>query len=101
PGVVEFSGEKSGYGQVVEIKHDDGSYSLYAHLSHRQVQAGDLIQAAEPLGLSGDTGRATGPHLHLEIRQNGEAVDPLSQIAREQFALPRHYARGGSSSGQT
>ncbi|MBN2327302.1 MAG: peptidoglycan DD-metalloendopeptidase family protein [Candidatus Omnitrophica bacterium] len=101
PGVVEFSGEKSGYGQVVEIKHDDGTYSLYAHLSDRQVEAGDSIRAADRLGLSGDSGRTTGPHLHLEIHQNGAAVDPLSQIARERFALPLHYARDDSSSGQT
>lgn len=93
PGWIAFSGEKSGYGQVVEIDHDDGTQSVYAHLSQRRVEKGDRIREGEFVGLSGDTGRSTGPHLHLEIRQNGEPVDPLLYFSRGQIENPLLIAR--------
>ncbi len=93
PGWITFSGEKSGYGQVVEIDHDDGTQSVYAHLSQRRVEKGDRIREGEFVGLSGDTGRSTGPHLHLEIRQNGEPVDPLLYFSRGQIENPLLIAR--------
>ena len=78
PGRVIFSGRKSGYGEIVIIDHGDGLESRYAHLQDRGVEVGDYLDGDHPLGRSGQSGRATGPHLHLEVRQDGQAVDPES-----------------------
>ncbi len=89
-GLVTFSGEKSGYGQVVEIDHEDGTQSVYGHLSERLVQTGDRIAMNESLGSTGNSGVSTGPHLHLEIHQNGMPVDPLISLSRNQIeSLPQ------------
>lgn len=93
-GTVTFSGEKNGYGQVVEVDHGDGTQSIYAHLSERLASVGDRIQTIDCLGLSGDSGRSTGPHLHLEIHQHGVPVDPLALLPRDQIENPTQLARG-------
>lgn len=80
-GTVIESGDKGGYGQTVVVDHGDGLTSRYAHLSARHVQIGDLIAGGQVLGLAGQTGRATGPHLHLEVRSHGVAIDPLGPDA--------------------
>ncbi|MBZ0258829.1 peptidoglycan DD-metalloendopeptidase family protein [bacterium] len=85
-GTVVFSGEKSGYGNVVDVAHDDGLVSRYAHLSERLVQAGDQIGEGQLVGLSGHTGNATGPHLHLEVMQNGKPVNPLNFLPERSIA---------------
>ncbi|MGW8394988.1 M23 family metallopeptidase [Pseudoduganella sp. HUAS MS19] len=64
------------YGNVVVIEHEGGLRSLYAHLNKRNVNVGDTVAAGELIGLSGATGRATGPHLHLEAYQDGTRIDP-------------------------
>jgi murein DD-endopeptidase MepM/ murein hydrolase activator NlpD len=69
-------------GNSVVIEHLPGVYSLYYHLDTIAVSEGDTIQAASPLGTSGFTGLATGPHLHWEIRVSGENTDPDALIAR-------------------
>jgi murein DD-endopeptidase MepM/ murein hydrolase activator NlpD len=66
----------SGYGHYVKIDHGNGLHSLYAHMSTLKVDVGEQIAAGEVIGLSGNTGFSTGPHLHLEIRRNGQQVDP-------------------------
>lgn len=76
-GRVVESAEKTGYGQTVVIDHGDGLTTRYAHLSARHVAVGDVVGASTVLGLAGKTGRATGTHLHLEVRSNGVSVDPL------------------------
>ncbi len=90
PGRVTFSGVKEGYGQVVQIDHGGGRQSLYAHLSERFVEEGTEVSPEDPIGLSGNSGRSTGPHLHFEIRQNGEAVNPLTLVALESIERPAH-----------
>jgi len=66
-----------GYGNYVVIRHDDGSETLYAHLSQTYVVQGQWVAQGEAVGAVGATGWATGPHLHFEVRVGGAAVDPL------------------------
>lgn len=68
--------DRYGYGHYVLIRHYNGLETLYGHLSKRLVQVGDEIKAGEVLGLGGSTGRSTGPHLHFEMRFEGNAFDP-------------------------
>ncbi|MDP8246383.1 MAG: peptidoglycan DD-metalloendopeptidase family protein [Candidatus Hinthialibacter antarcticus] len=85
-GTVVYSGEQSGYGNVVDVSHGDGLVSRYAHLSERFVEAGDQIRAGETVGLSGQTGNATGPHLHLEVMRGGQPVDPMGFLPMQSIA---------------
>jgi murein DD-endopeptidase MepM/ murein hydrolase activator NlpD/Rod binding domain-containing protein len=78
-GRVVFSGTDGGYGTSVVVQHANGLSTRYAHLSAAMVAAGDLIQDGQLLGLAGQTGRATAPHLHYEVRVDGRAVDPLQE----------------------
>lgn len=75
-GKVTFVGTKSGYGKVVEISHGNGMMTRYAHMSAWRAKAGDEVAAGEVIGLIGNTGRSTGPHLHFEVRIHGRAVNP-------------------------
>ncbi len=77
PGTVIAAGKNGGYGNMVEIDHGNGITTRYAHLSTILVNVGDKISSGEAIGRSGSTGRSTGPHLHYEVRLNGEAVDPM------------------------
>lgn len=67
---------KGGYGYYIVIRHLGGVETLYAHLSKLLVKKNDEVEAGEPIGLSGNTGRSTGPHLHFEIRFCGIALNP-------------------------
>jgi murein DD-endopeptidase MepM/ murein hydrolase activator NlpD len=75
-GEVIFAGRKSGYGNMVEILHGDAIISRYAHLKKSLVKKGQIVNKRDVIALVGNTGRSTGPHLHLEIAINGETVDP-------------------------
>lgn len=75
-GRVSFSGENGGYGLLVIIDHGNGVETRYAHNSQLLVKVGDRVQRGQIIARSGNTGNSTGPHLHFEIRQYGEAVDP-------------------------
>jgi murein DD-endopeptidase MepM/ murein hydrolase activator NlpD len=80
-GRVTFAGwNDGGYGYLVEITHDDGSRSLYAHQSRILVQVGEEVSQGQQVGKMGSTGRSTGPHLHFEIRPKGRSVDPLEWL---------------------
>jgi murein DD-endopeptidase MepM/ murein hydrolase activator NlpD len=79
-GVVLNSGEFGSYGNMVLIDHGDGFASLYGHNSVNVVHEGDHIKAGQPIARVGQTGRATGPHLHFELRYNGVAVDPAPYL---------------------
>ncbi|MEE1258429.1 MAG: M23 family metallopeptidase [Lachnospiraceae bacterium] len=79
-GTVTKAGWASGYGYAVYIKHADGRETRYAHLSKVLVKVGQTVSQGQRIALSGNTGRSTGPHLHFEIRVNGVAVDPLTQL---------------------
>ncbi|MBI5643133.1 MAG: M23 family metallopeptidase [Deltaproteobacteria bacterium] len=75
-GEVIFSGEKGGYGNVVEVLHDNGVVTRYGHNSKNLVKKGDKVSPGDPIAYVGSTGRSTGPHVHFEVIKNGEAVDP-------------------------
>ena len=74
------AGFNAGYGGYVKIDHGNGLHSLYAHLSRVDVRVGDQITAGDKVALSGNTGVSTGPHLHLEIRQDGMHKDPAPYL---------------------
>ena len=77
PGNVVFAGDKGGYGNLVVVEHDDGTTSRYAHCEAILVDEGARVGFGDTLGTVGQTGTATGPHLHLELRDaEGRAVDP-------------------------
>ena len=75
-GTVSFVGQRSGYGNVVEIAHGNGLLTRYAHMSAFRARAGQRVKAGDVIGLIGSTGRSTGPHLHFEVRINDRAVNP-------------------------
>ena len=79
-GVVVKAGWNGGYGRMVEIDHGDGFTTRFAHLSKIDVDEGQNVTAGEVIGMVGSSGRSTGPHLHYEVRHNGEAIDPLRFI---------------------
>jgi len=88
PGVVEFAGRQSGYGNVVEVRHSAERTTLYAHLSRIDVAQGDAVGKGKMIGAVGRTGWATGPHLHFEYRVAGVHQDPqLATRTLEQAAL--------------
>ncbi len=76
-GKVTQAGWQGGYGIMIEIDHGNGLATRYAHLSAADVAEGTTIPAGRIIGRTGSTGRSTGPHLHYEIRVNGDAIDPM------------------------
>ncbi|MDE6290804.1 MAG: peptidoglycan DD-metalloendopeptidase family protein, partial [Muribaculaceae bacterium] len=76
-GTVErISYDHDGYGHYVVMTHPDGMETLYGHLQYALVSQGQTIYAGQPIGIGGNTGNSTGPHLHFETRLGGVAVDP-------------------------
>ena len=80
PGTVTVSQYSSSYGYYVMIDHGGGLSTLYAHNSKLLVSVGQTVSAGDVVSLSGSTGRSTGPHLHFEVRVNGERTDPRSYL---------------------
>jgi murein DD-endopeptidase MepM/ murein hydrolase activator NlpD len=87
-GHVSFVGRKLGYGLVVEIKHPGGVLTRYAHTRQAYVKAGQQVEAGQTIAAVGASGLATAPHLHYEVRVNGDAVDPVK------YAFARTPASG-------
>lgn len=85
-GRVERAGPAGTYGNLVVVRHPDGSETRYAHLSAIGVRVGDEVAAGAPLGQVGSTGRSTGPHLHFEVRRDGRPVDPWPLLSGEKEA---------------
>lgn len=85
-GVVTFSGWNSGgFGNLVEIRHADGTLTLYAHNHRNVVRQGQYVQQGEQVALMGSTGRSTGPHVHFEVHPQGRgAVNPMNFLRRSQ-----------------
>ncbi len=75
-GFVSFSGKRGAYGNLLEINHSEVLTSRYAHLERYFVEKGQLVRKGDLIGRVGATGRVTGPHLHLEIRENNKIIDP-------------------------
>jgi murein DD-endopeptidase MepM/ murein hydrolase activator NlpD len=79
-GVVIWSGERYGYGQLVEVNHGNGYVTRYAHNVDNLVAVGDTVRRGQVIARMGDTGRATGPNLHFEVLLNDQPVNPLTYV---------------------
>lgn len=80
-GVIRLEGnDDTGYGNLIEIDHGNGYSTVYAHLSVIEVQACKSVYAGQRIGLAGNTGNADGAHLHFEVIQEGEYIDPWSVL---------------------
>ena len=79
-GIVSFSGEKAGYGNVVDIDHGYGYQTTYAHNQKLIVHNGQRVKRGEVIAYSGNTGRSTAPHLHYEVKVNGVPHDPRKYL---------------------
>ncbi len=75
-GMVRFAQKKGGYGNVVIVRHYNGLETVYGHLNKINVEEGQVLSSGELIGLAGNTGKSTGPHLHFEVRFKGAPVDP-------------------------
>ena len=82
-GLDIYSGERAGYGQMVEINHGNGLSTRYCHNEQLLVKQGDMVRKGQDLALMGSTGRSTGPHLHFEVLKNGVQVDPLRFVGED------------------
>lgn len=80
-GIVEFTGRAGGYGNCIRIKHINNIETVYGHLSRINVHQGQKVSVGEVIGRVGSTGRSTGPHLHYEIRRNGQPVNPKNYLS--------------------
>jgi murein DD-endopeptidase MepM/ murein hydrolase activator NlpD len=78
PGTVLFAGWNGAHGKQVEVLHDEHTTTSYSHLASLLTEPGAEVKRGQLLGLAGQTGRATGVHLHFEVRRDGEAIDPMT-----------------------
>ncbi len=83
-GLVIYAAPHAGYGNLVIIYHSNGITSRYGHLSRISAEAGQRIKRGDQIGNAGSTGRSTGPHVHYEIRENDQPVDPLRYAGQTQ-----------------
>ena len=79
-GRVRFAGTMAGYGTVIWVDHPGGVTSVYGHLSELSVAEGAAVDGNTPIGLSGNSGNATGPHLHFEVWKGGKEQDPVRML---------------------
>jgi len=79
-GVVTWAGERSGYGNLVEIRHGNGYVTRYGHNKQPLVEAGDTVSKGDTVALMGSTGRSTGPHVHIEVIHDGKQVNPVKYL---------------------
>lgn len=79
-GVVTYSGRNGGYGNLVELEHAEGYLTRYAHNKLNLVSVGERIEKGQAIATMGSTGRSTGTHVHVEVRHEGRAIDPLQFI---------------------
>ncbi len=94
-GKVIFSGRRRRYGYVIIINHNDNFQTRYAHLSKPLVSSGEYVKKGQVIGFVGKTGRATGYHLHFEIRIMGAPVDPLLYLPNTPNELVKIYSEEG------
>lgn len=80
-GMVRYAQKKGSFGNVIIIRHYNGLETVYAHLSKIKVKIGQVVKSGSIVGLGGNTGRSSGPHLHFEIRFKGQALNPASIIS--------------------
>ncbi len=89
PGVVAYSGNRGGYGNLVIVNHGNGMTTLYAHTVSNLVTVGTFVETGSVLALSGSTGRSTGPHVHFEAWQDGLNITGS-------FLSPSHHTLSGN-----
>lgn len=82
-GTVLDVGEDPEYGRFVKLGHPQGYETMYGHLSRTLARKGAAVEPGEVIGLSGNSGRSSAPHLHFEVRQDGRPVDPLTLVNQE------------------
>lgn len=83
-GLVIYAAPHAGYGNLVIVYHSNGITTRYGHLSRISVEAGQRVKRSDQVGNAGSTGRSTGPHVHYEIRENDQSVDPLRYVGQTQ-----------------
>lgn len=88
-GRISFAGWRSGYGNCIEIEHGYGYVTIYAHLSKLTVAQGANVVRGDKIGEIGSTGKSTGPHLHYEVRHNGEPQNPVNYYFMD--VTPQQY----------
>lgn len=81
-GVVVWSGNRSGFGLLVEVNHGNGYLTRYAHNDESIVKVGDIVSRGQAIAKMGSSGRSTGPHVHFEVLKNGKPQDPSRYIYR-------------------
>lgn len=79
-GTVTAARRSATYGNYLRLSHADGQETIYAHMQYLYVRAGEVVRAGECLGTAGQTGRATGPHLHFEFLAQGVRQDPAAAL---------------------
>jgi len=82
PGVVTWAGDRYGYGKLVEVDHGNGYRTRYGHQKSVEVEVGERVSKNEVVGRVGNTGRSTGPHIHLEVIHNGNKINPRKFLDR-------------------
>lgn len=89
-GEVTFAGDSGARGRTVEVAHRDGTHTVYAHLTRIDVAIGEKVASGQAVGLAGAPGKNVGPHLHFEVWQDGQVVDPLDfyGVNKKNAALP-------------
>jgi murein DD-endopeptidase MepM/ murein hydrolase activator NlpD len=88
-GVVSFVGQRSGYGNCVEVTHGTGLVTRYAHMSAFNSRVGQQVSPGQTIGAIGSTGRSTGPHLHFEVRINGRPTNPRPFLEARSHVSPK------------
>ena len=100
-GIVQFAGWYHGYGNMIIVAHGGGVTTHYAHLSSFDIEVGAQVERGTIIGRAGSTGRATSPHLHYEVRLDGNALNPFQTLALEPssdyFKQTRPRVEAGSS----
>ena len=81
-GLVIYAAPHAGYGNLVTIYHSNGITTRYGHMSRIAVEAGQRIKRGDQIGNAGSTGRSTGPHVHYEVRENDQSVNPLRYVGQ-------------------
>jgi len=88
--VVKLEYSRGGYGNMIVVNHGFGFETLYAHMSKMNVKPGQKVRRGQVIGFVGNTGKSTSPHLHYEVRKNGQAIDPINFFFND--ITPQEYA---------
>jgi murein DD-endopeptidase MepM/ murein hydrolase activator NlpD len=82
-GRVVFAGRNGGYGNMVILEHADGTLTRYGHASKLMVSPGDYVESGQTIAAIGSTGHSTGPHLHFEVKRNGQFINPMKVLPKD------------------